>query len=115
MNKNVCPPPPPPPHTHLVFLLVGDGGRFLVKPNAKALELLLDDALVREGLEAVQHDEDEVACAGGGDDLTGWGGGGGAGQAGRVNAGQVCGRVCGGEVGALPGSMANTCMTGLHD
>ena len=41
---------------------------------APTLQLVLDQLLVRDGLQAVQHDDDEVAGAGGGDDLAGEGG-----------------------------------------
>lgn len=53
----------------LVLLLEGDVGGLLVDPDAKALELSLDDALVGQGLVDVQDDEDEVAGFGDGDNL----------------------------------------------
>jgi hypothetical protein len=46
-----------------------DGRRRLVEPDAKALQLLFDKPLVRHRLEAVQHDEDEIARARCADDL----------------------------------------------
>lgn len=53
----------------LVLLPEGDVGRLLVDADAEALELGLDDALVRQRLVDVEHDEDEVARLGDGDDL----------------------------------------------
>ena len=47
----------------------GDGGRLLVEADAKAFQLVLYQLLVRDGLEAVEHDQDEVACPGSGNDL----------------------------------------------
>jgi hypothetical protein len=46
-----------------------DRGRLLVEPDAEALQLVLDQALVRDGLEAVQHDQDQVARSRRADDL----------------------------------------------
>jgi hypothetical protein len=43
--------------------------RLLVQPNAKPLQLVLNQALVRDGLERVEDDEDEVAGARGADHL----------------------------------------------
>jgi hypothetical protein len=54
----------------LLALLDEDVGRLLVEPDAKALELALDDLLVFEGLEDVQHYEEEIAGPGHRDDLT---------------------------------------------
>lgn len=53
----------------LVLLLERDVGGLLVDADAEALELRLDDALVRQGLIDVEDDEDEVARLGDGDDL----------------------------------------------
>lgn len=50
-------------------LLEHDIGRGLVESDSESVELSLDDVLVREGLERVEHDEDDVAGGGGGDDL----------------------------------------------
>lgn len=54
----------------LVLLPKGNVGRLLVDADAEALELGLDDSLVRQRLVDVEHDEDEVARLGDGDDLT---------------------------------------------
>mmetsp|Transcript_43004 Transcript_43004/g.91446 ORF Transcript_43004/g.91446 Transcript_43004/m.91446 type:complete len:363 (+) Transcript_43004:336-1424(+) len=53
-------------------LLFGDAhvGGTLVDPYAEGEELLLDDLFVREGLAGIEDDEDQVAGAGGGDDLS---------------------------------------------
>lgn len=40
-----------------------DGRRLLVQADAKALQLVLYQLLVREGLQAVQHNQDQVARA----------------------------------------------------
>ena len=53
----------------LVLLPEGNVGRRLVDSDAEAFQLGLDDALVRQGLVDVEHDEDEVARLGHGDDL----------------------------------------------
>mmetsp|Transcript_12153 Transcript_12153/g.30665 ORF Transcript_12153/g.30665 Transcript_12153/m.30665 type:complete len:417 (+) Transcript_12153:144-1394(+) len=53
----------------LVLFLERQPRQLLVQPDAKALELVLDELLVRHGLQAVQHDDDQVARARGGDDL----------------------------------------------
>ncbi|KAJ8530370.1 hypothetical protein ON010_g14542 [Phytophthora cinnamomi] len=45
-------------------------GRLLVEADAEALELELDELLVRGGLHGVQHDEDDVARARRADDLS---------------------------------------------
>ena len=42
----------------LLLASEGDGGRLLVQPDAEALQLVLDQLLVRDGLQTVQHDED---------------------------------------------------------
>lgn len=47
----------------------GDGGRLLVEADAKAFQLVLYQLLVRDGLQAVQHNQDEVARPRSGDDL----------------------------------------------
>jgi len=54
----------------LVLLLEGDVGRALVDADAEPFQLSLDDALVRQGLVDVEHDEDQMARLGHGDDLT---------------------------------------------
>ena len=53
----------------LLLAAEGDAGRLPVQADAKALQLVLDQLLVRYGLQAVQHDQDEVACPGCTDDL----------------------------------------------
>ena len=53
----------------LVLFPEVDCGRRLVEPDAKTLQLLLDQPLVRHRLEAVQHDVYEVARARRADDL----------------------------------------------
>lgn len=53
----------------LLLLTEADGGRLLVEPDAEALQLLLNQLLVRHRLQAVQHDKDEVARARCADDL----------------------------------------------
>lgn len=53
----------------LVLLLECDVGRLLVDADAEAFQFGLDHALVRQGLVDVQHDEDEMARLGDGDDL----------------------------------------------
>ena len=53
----------------LVFLLKDDVGRLLVDADAEAFQLSLDDSLVGQWLVDVQHDEDEMARLGHGDDL----------------------------------------------
>ena len=44
-----------------LLLAEADGRRPLVEPDPEPLELVLDQALVRERLEAVEHDQDQVA------------------------------------------------------
>ena len=46
-----------------------DGRWLLVQADAKALQLVLYQLLVREGLQAVQHDQDQVARARRGNNL----------------------------------------------
>mmetsp|Transcript_9571 Transcript_9571/g.23022 ORF Transcript_9571/g.23022 Transcript_9571/m.23022 type:complete len:257 (-) Transcript_9571:385-1155(-) len=53
----------------LVLLLEGQRRGLLVQPDAEPLELVLDEPLVGDGLEAVEHDDDEVARPRRGDDL----------------------------------------------
>ena len=48
----------------LVLLLEDDVGRRLVHPDSKALQLVLQDLLVPERLQHVQHNEDDVCCPG---------------------------------------------------
>ena len=48
----------------LVLPLVADVGRLLVQPDAEALQLVLDQVLVAQGLQDVQYDEDQVAGPG---------------------------------------------------
>ena len=63
----------PKPHLEvdaaLVLPLEDDVGRLLVHPDAEPLELGLQDLLVAERLQHVQHDEDEVGGASHGDNL----------------------------------------------
>jgi len=47
----------------LLLPLEGDIGGFLVQTDTEALKLLLDEPLVCDGLQGVQHDENEVASA----------------------------------------------------
>ncbi|SRR6266851_6508479 len=49
-------------YSTLVFLPHDYRWRFLVKPNAEALQLGLNDLLVPKRLENIQDDEYEVAC-----------------------------------------------------
>lgn len=53
----------------LVLLLEGDVWWLLVDANSEALELRLDHPLVRQGLVHVEHNEDQMARLGDGDDL----------------------------------------------
>ena len=53
-----------------LLLAESDVGRFLVEPNAESLQLFLDFSLVRQGLEAVQHDQDQIASSGSADNLS---------------------------------------------
>lgn len=55
--------------TALVLLLECDVGRRLVDADTKALQLLLDHALVRQRLIDVEHDEDQMARLSHGNDL----------------------------------------------
>ena len=48
----------------LVLLLEDDVGRCLVHPDAKALQLVLQDLLVPKRLQHVQHNKDDVCCPG---------------------------------------------------
>ena len=43
-----------------VLLLEADVGRFLVQSDPEPLQLLLDESLVLQRLEDIQHDEDEA-------------------------------------------------------
>lgn len=53
----------------LFLSLKVDGWWLLVESDAKPLQLVLNEPLVGDGLEAVEDDENQVAGAGGGDDL----------------------------------------------
>mmetsp|Transcript_11487 Transcript_11487/g.20786 ORF Transcript_11487/g.20786 Transcript_11487/m.20786 type:complete len:266 (+) Transcript_11487:198-995(+) len=53
----------------LVLLLEHQPRRPLVQPDAKTLQLVLDELLVCDGLEAVQHDDNQITRARGGDNL----------------------------------------------
>ena len=55
--------------TPFVLLAEVDLRRLLVEPNTKAFQLMLDELLVRDGLEAVQHDEDQITRPRSADDL----------------------------------------------
>lgn len=55
--------------TALFFLLEGDVGGLLVEPDSEPFKLLLNELLVGDGLERVEHDEDEVAGTGHSDNL----------------------------------------------
>lgn len=48
----------------LVLLLEDDVGRRLVHPDAKALQLILQDLLVPKWFQHVQDNEDDVCCPG---------------------------------------------------
>ena len=52
-----------------LLLLEADVGRLLVESNPKPLQLLLDESLVFQRLEDIQHDEDEATRSCNGDDL----------------------------------------------
>lgn len=54
----------------LVLLLECDVGRGLVDADAKALQFGLDDPLVGQGFVHIQHNEDEMAGFGDGNDLS---------------------------------------------
>ena len=49
-------------NTTLVLLPHSDSRRLLIESDTEALQLALDDCLVAERLENVEHDENEVAC-----------------------------------------------------
>ena len=53
----------------LLFPLERQFRRRFIQPDPEALQLLFDEQLVRDGLQDVQHDEDEAGGARGGDDL----------------------------------------------
>ena len=46
----------------LLLAAEGHAWRLLVQADAKALQLMLYQLLVRDGLQAVQHNQDEIAC-----------------------------------------------------
>ena len=55
----------------LVLAAEGDSGRLPIQADAEALQLMLNQLLVGDGLQAVQHDQDEIARPGCTDDLQG--------------------------------------------
>jgi hypothetical protein len=57
-------------HATFVFPLQHDVGPSSIEPNAETFEFPLDDALVRERLLGIEHDQDQSTSPGDTNDLT---------------------------------------------
>jgi len=51
-------------HSTFVFFLQNDVGLISIKPNAETFEFPLDDALVRQRLLGIEHDQDQGTSPG---------------------------------------------------